>query len=420
MENKFRITECELVGNEGTSLNEKFSLLNGSPVIEYYESVRSPSISINVSFRDTDGVVSNESIMGGEYLNLNVEFAEFGSFKLDPIKHRMMVNAVRNVETKSSNQTASLEFISVETIINETARINRRFTGNISQTVSRLIGPSAESKGVRTTKELFSESTGNAYTFVGNLKRPIDTIQWLCPKAAISPGGSGSVSSPAKIYGFLFFENLDGYVFKSVDTLLKQPTTVRYRKEEIASESAFRILNENFNRSNDIGINLRTGMYANKTIYVDMESAEYSVTDYTVSELKPTNPPKLPTGLEESPSRLMMRMKDPGAMQTGAKRDELEPQENLAVYQNYSYARNNLLFSQSLNIVVPCNPTLRAGQTVDIDLPLPTSDQKSLGYGTDGTDLSGKYLISELKHEIGGNKAHTQLSLVRDTFTATA
>ena len=39
--------------------------------------------------------------------------------------------------------------------------------------------------------------------------------------------------------------------------------------------------------------------------------------DYTVSELKPTNPPKLPTGLEESPSRLMMRMKDPGIMQTG-------------------------------------------------------------------------------------------------------
>ena len=93
MENKFRITECELVGND-TTLNGKFSLLNGSPVIEYYESVRSPSISINVSFRDTDGVVSNESIMGGEYLNLNVEFAEFGSFKLDPIKHRMMVNAV--------------------------------------------------------------------------------------------------------------------------------------------------------------------------------------------------------------------------------------------------------------------------------------------------------------------------------------
>ena len=100
-------------------------------------------------------------------------------------------------------------------------------------------------------------------------------------------------------------------MFKSVDTLLKQPTAVRYRKEEIASESAFRILNENFNRSNDIGINLRTGMYANKTIYVDMESQVFCV-DYTVSELKPTNPPKLPTGLEESPSRLMMRMKDPG------------------------------------------------------------------------------------------------------------
>lgn len=420
MENKFRITECELIGNEGTALNEKFSLLNGSPVIEYFESVKSPSISVNVSFRDTDGVVSNESIMGGEYLNLNVEFAEFGSFKLDPTKHRMMVNAVKNVETKSSNQTASLEFISVETIINETARINRRYTGNISQTVSKLIGPDAESKGVKTTKKLFTESTGNAYTFVGNLKRPIDTIQWLCPKSAISPGGSSSASSPSKIYGFLFFENLDGYVFKSIDTLLKQPAAVRYKKEEIAGEGAFRILNENFNRSNDIGVNMRTGMYANKTIYIDLESAEFSVTDFTISELKSKNSPKLPTGLEETPTRLMMRIKDPGAMQSGAKRNELEPQENLAIYQNYSYARNNLLFSQDLNIVVPCNPTLRAGQTVNIELPLPTSDQKNLGYGTDGRDLSGKYLISELKHAIGNNKAHTHLSLVRDAFTATA
>ena len=42
----------------------------------------------------------------------------------------------------------------------------------------------------------------------------------------------------------------------------------------------------------------------------------------------------------------------------------------LAVYQNKSYIRNNLLFSQSLNISVPINPDLRVGQMIEVKLPL--------------------------------------------------
>ena len=80
MEKKFRITECEIIPTEGTALSENFSLLNGSPVINYYESLKSPAISANVSFLDTDGVVSNESIMGGEMLRFTVDFGELGTF----------------------------------------------------------------------------------------------------------------------------------------------------------------------------------------------------------------------------------------------------------------------------------------------------------------------------------------------------
>ena len=35
-------------------------------------------------------------------------------------------------------------------------------------------------------------------------------------------------------------------------------------------------------------------------------------------------------------------------------------------------------------------------------------------------DLSGKYLISELRHLIGGRSAETQLELIRDVFTSNA
>ena len=412
MEKKFRITECELIPTEGTTLSENYGLLNGSPVINYYESLKSPAISVNLSFLDVDGVVSNESIMGGEMLRFTVDFGELGTFSIDENKHKLMVGSVNNVRTQSSKQTATLDAISVESFINETARIAGRYKdANIADTVKKLIGEGAGIRAIKTDKNVLAEPTSNKYNFVGNMRRPIDTIQWLCPKA----------SSSSNHFGYLFYETYDGYNFRSIDTLLKQPSVKTFSKTEISSVDDSRILNEQFNYSNDIGMALRMGMYANNTGYFDIRTGTFGYETFTVDDLDLKKPPKLPGGLGESPSRLMFRILDVGALQEGdaVPNSDQKPQD-LAKYQNKSYARNNLIFSQSLNIVVPCDPTLRAGQVITVELPLPTSDQKNKQMGDGTRDLSGDYLISELKHEIGGNKAYTQLSLIRDTFTATA
>ena len=60
-----------------------------------------------------------------------------------------MLNSVKDVTTQSSKQQATLEFVSVEAIINETARVNRRFTGNVTQTVTRLLKRKEELKPVK-------------------------------------------------------------------------------------------------------------------------------------------------------------------------------------------------------------------------------------------------------------------------------
>lgn len=406
MENKFFIKELKLIPTEGSSLKEEWSLLRGGPIISYYESIRTPAITLSVSFVDADGVVSNEGITGGEYIQMEIDFKELGMFKIDASKHRLMVNSVGNVNTKSSRQTATLEAISVESIVNETVRVSKRFDAPIDQTVRKLLV--SEEKGIKTSKVLDSESAANKYTFVGNQKRPIDIIQWLCPKASASD----------KSFGFLFFETYDGYVFKSIDSLFDQDAVQTYTKSEISSDSDFRVLDDKVNKNTDIGMSMRMGMYSNKTLYMNMKDESREVVDFKISELNVENPPKAPLGLEEKPTRLMFRMLDVGALQKDSKLSEVQKSQDLAKYQNRSYARNNLIFSQSLNIMIPCNPNLRAGQTIEIKLPLPTSDQKTKRYGDGKKDISGKYLISELKHEIGNNRAYTQLSLIRNTFTA--
>ena len=73
MENKYFISECMLVPTEGSSLKDNFEISGGNPNITYYESVKSPSISLSLNFIDVDQVISREGITGGEYLSLRIK-----------------------------------------------------------------------------------------------------------------------------------------------------------------------------------------------------------------------------------------------------------------------------------------------------------------------------------------------------------
>ena len=421
MENTFLINKCMLIPNEGSSLKEEYDITLGNPIIDYYESIESPSISMTITFIDIDQVIGRKGITGGEYIDVIVKTddEDADDFKIMHDKQKMMLNSVRNMVTESNKQVATLEFVSVETIVNETARLNKKFTGNISQTVLDIL--TKDEKGIKTKKKVFGpkkEKLGetdveedratNSYSFVGNLKRPFDTIQWLCPKG----------QSANDDFGFLFYETLDGYHFRSIKSLLEQDA-ITYQQTDSQGLSN-KILQNNLNQSNDIGMNMRMGMYANRTIYVDIENQNTEVVDFKASDIKLNKPATLLTGIENYPTRLMVRVDDVGVAQVGSAKTDVQPKSELAKYQNKSYIRNNLLFSQSLSISIPLNTTLRAGLALDIRLPLKqeNGDAAVDSYGNDrSNDPSGRYLIGELRHLIGGGQSETQLKLIRDVFT---
>ena len=411
-----------LIPNEGSSLKEDYDITLGNPIIDYYESIESPSISMTITFIDIDQVIGRKGITGGEYIDVIVKTGEgedADEFKITHDKQKMILNSVRNMVTESNKQVATLEFVSVETIVNETARVNKKYTGNISDTVMQLL--IGDKKGIGTSKKLFGpvdEKLGetdvekdratNSYSFVGNLKRPFDTIQWLCPKA----------QSAKDDFGFLFYETLDGYHFRSIKSLLEQDA-ITYQQTD-SQDISNKILQNNLNQTNDIGMNMRMGMYANRTIYVDIENQTTETVDFKASDLKLNKPATLLTGIEDYPTRLMVRVDDVGVAQVGSAKTDVQPKSELAKYQNKSYIRNNLLFSQSLSISIPLNTTLRAGFALDIRLPLKqeNGDANVDSYGSDrSNDPSGRYLIGELRHLIGGGQSETQLKLIRDVFT---
>ena len=421
MAKNFSLNQCSLFPSEvNPVLDGEFGLLSGVRSIDYYESITSPSISAVVKIIDVDGTLSSKGVYGGEKLAVKMKSgkdSEFEEFIITPEKQELILNSIGGVTSGVKQQTATLQFVSKDLIKNETARINRRYVGNISDSIKKIM--TEDPKGIKTTKEVDCETdrSKNNYAFVGNKDTSFDIIQRLQPKA----GGAGYNDETKTDYGFMFFENYDGYHFRSIRSLFELEPEFTYVKTEISASDDLVIEEYNLNSGNDIVLNAKSGLYNNETTFVELDKIKISKVKFNMTETADLSlkPPKVPVNVEGKPSRIMLRVVDTGVHQHYEENDtsleNVQKFTDLAVYQNKSYARFALLNTQTLNITVSLNPELRAGQTILVRFPVSEyinkfGDEKS-------NDISGKYLISHLRHEFEGGKFRTHLRLIRDLFT---
>ena len=417
MAKNFSLNQCALFPAEvNPVLTDEFPMLAGVQSIDYYESILSPSISVQVKILDVDGTLTSKGVYGGEKLAIRMvssKESELEDFVITPEKHELILNSIKDITSGVKQQTATLEFVSKDLIKNEAAKINKRYVGNITDSVKDIL--TKDPKGIKTTKSIDDvDRASNNYAFVGNQHNAFDIIQRLQPKA----GGAGYDDKKKSDYGFLFFETFDGYHFRSIRSLFEPEPEFEYTKSEISTSDDFVIDNYNFSSGNDVVLNLKSGLYNNETTFVELDKTKITKVKFNMTEAADLTlkPPKVPVNIEGKPSRIMLRVADTGVHQKkGSKLEDVQPFTDLAVYQNKSYARFALLNSQSLNITVGLNPELRAGQTIGVRFP---DVESTSGIGDENSkDISGKYLISHLRHEFEGGKFRTHLRLIRDLFT---
>ena len=420
MSKNFSLNQCALLPAEvNPVIEDEFPMLAGVQSIDYYESILSPSISVQVKILDVDGNLSAKGVYGGEKLAIKIvagKDSELEDFVITPEDHELILNSIKDITSGVKQQTATLQFVSKDLIKNEASKINKRYVGNITDSVKDIL--TKDPKGIKTTKSIDDvDRASNNYTFLGNRHNAFDIIQRLQPKA----GGVGYDDKKKSDYGFLFFETFDGYHFRSLRSLFEPEPETEYVKSEISGTGDFVIDNYNFSSGNDVVLNLKSGLYNNETTFVELDKTQITKIKFNMDETEDLTlkPPKVPVNIEGKPSRIMLRVVDTGVHQhyeeNSSKLKDVQPFTDLAVYQNKSYARFSLLNSQSLNITVGMNPALRAGQTIRVKFP--TVDYKAEFGDDDSKDISGKYLISHLRHEFEGGKFRTHLRLIRDLFT---
>ena len=395
---------------------------NSCLFFDYFEDILSPCVTAIAQLMNSSSLFNILPIRGGEKVTIGVDTA-FGEFVLEDL----YVYKVSNLDAQKSNEMFTLNLVSREGLTNETSRCETIYRGNLQTTVTKILKDDLKTEKYKIEN---IEKTSNDYSFIGNNRKPFHVLTWLGPKAVPANGqNSGTSGEEAKgTAGFLFYENKDGFNFRSIDSLVSstKKQTDSADKEDIPKylytqviegnqeTTNFNILNYNYEKNIDLMKALRVGLYVNKTYFYDLytntlDLYTYKVKDQVKSKLGGAESIAVSDEFGDSISRIMVKTSDRGSLKPdGSISDKLKSGADMAM----SYSRYNLLFTQSLNMVVPCNVNLKVGGIIKAEFPRidrsdnPVSDEEQ----------SGHYLIKELRHHFEGGQMVTSLRLIRDSY----
>ena len=415
----------------------------GVVAFTYFENIFSPTLTARAivvntgnTVRGDDGVMQTVynglPIRGGERVLIkiagNSNTNEGLDFSDTPSRY-FHVGSVTNVLIDEGTETFTLNLISRETITNETVRVGKKFptSQKISDSVTNIL-----KNYVKTEKEITVDPTQNPYGFIGNMKKPFTLITWLASKSVPGKGSSKDASA-----GFLFYETKDGFNFRSIDNLIdEKPFKKKYifTPGVVNTEDAnrdFKILRYGINRNQDLIAKLERGAFSSQRYYVNPVSFKPSISVFKASDYlkesgmsklgsKPIDLPRIDDESDKTlgdlPTRIFVGMLDVGTVEEDASDEGWNAPSKLnadpAKIHAQSMMRYNQLFTQVLEITIPLNSSLTAGNLITCEFPQ-TSESKRK---EPDPETSGLYMIKELAHYFDGKGSYSKLKLVRDSF----
>ena len=407
----------------------------------YFENIFSPYITARAVVVNTGNTVEDDKgipqsiynglpLRGGERVIIKIAANSKNNTGLDfsdDEERYFYVSSITNVLISPESESFVLNLCSREALSNQTSRVGKKFPSSqkISDSVKDIIKNYLKSPN----KIMEIDETQNQYGFIGNMKKPFTIITWLASKSVSKEGKQDSSA------GFLFFENQDGFNFKSIDNLMSQdpyPETFAFTPAvvDIADpRKDFKILEYTLDRNQDLLGKLERGAYASERYYINPVSFKpntnriFKKNDY-VSKITTLGEriinlfkiDKSGKDIGELPSRIFTAMLDVGTIERDAddKGWDTPATRNAdpARIHAQSMMRYNQLFTQTLELLIPSNTALFAGTVIRCEFPRVDKTKRK----EPDPESSGLYMIKELCHYFDGKGSYTKLKVVRDTY----
>ena len=261
------------------------------------------------------------------------------------------------------------------------------------------------------------EPTSNTEVFKPNDKRPFDLILEMATHAKPVSGSAA---------GFLFYENIDGFNFRSVEDLASHaPYPVRYVNRDTATfceQSNFRILDYNIVKSS-LGANLISKFQFTNNIFFSPSTLKYEEVPLTFKDgvFSKLGGNELLTAdyrdrlLEYSKTNFFVRNNGNDAEGITGYTEEGEGITNdPLVWYALGTMRYQFMMGRRIDAIVPCNLELKIGMIIECEFPMQTDVPQE---GIADERMSGKWMIFSLAHKFSQNGEKgsiTHLSLTRE------
>jgi hypothetical protein len=266
------------------------------------------------------------------------------------------------------------------------------------------------------------EETTGIYDFSIPRLKPLETISWLSIYAR--PKTSGTIGAD-----MLFFENKNGYNFRSVKSMLAEESIATYKYQlkntayEDVTEKIFTVLEYEFVKTQDMLDNISSGMLSNKLISIDPLKRSYKVTNFNVNDAESdNNMGSLKNRLGKTQTESYDSVIKVATSNSNQKNVPYIKEREGSVAQdifieNYVPSRTsqiNLTNYITVKIIVPGNPNLTVGKSINFNL-LSQKNSKDNNQKDLDTFYSGKYMISAVRHSIRAEgKYQTTLEIVKE------
>lgn len=407
---QFKVKEIVLVTKAGSvDITSMFAEIN------IFDSLMMPVITGNIVVIDSVGLSSRLFFDGSETILLHIakdETSDIAEFKRS---FRIYKQTDRTNENQNT-ETYTLHFVSDEQIFSDQQRINQSFTSSYSDMVEKILLNYLKVKE-RNLSGIYETTNGIRSVVIPNL-RPLDAIEW-CAKRSVDKQNSPN---------FMFFQNLVGFNFASLSTLLTQNSildinfSVKNRKDansldEISSARSLQVISQN-----DSLENTRAGVYAGKFIGFDPITRSQAIRTVSYGDhytsMKHGNKTPNFTSIQNRDKAFNDQMFDSKKVvslfgttrrfSNYIKNNDPNMITKMQDYENIVFHRTAIiknLMNKKLRLVMPGNFQLSSGFNVTVTTP--SFGVRSKDDSAEDESLSGNYLIVATRHIIKFDRHET-------------
>ena len=412
--------------------------------IDFFQDIMSPALTAKIIIANTMTNIEDDQgatvslyeglkLRGGEAVEIEIEPNSDDNLPIEFKNPALYVSGVSEMSRKSLKQFFTINLYTKEAYDNETKFLEKAYPkeSRVSDHVSNIV-----SESFPTTTLNKVDTTSNTYGFLGNQLKPFYALIRLASKAVPEGAGTGGNSATA---GFFFYQSMSGFNFRSIDKMMGEEPKAQYTYTEVSSSeetgdfeatpelssNRFKIEKFHVTKNQNLLKNLSQGVYSSAKKFFN--PVDFTVTppqkffsgdQYIkgVSNLgQAFNPQDISLAgdalsFTNVPSRILNEVYDIGTVE---KEVNQEPTQNPDEFLSQRKMRYNTLFTQDVYIQVSVNTNLEAGDLIKCLFPktqeCPTDD-------VDQDQLSGLYMIKEIRHHFDTRGSYSSMRLLRDTF----